>query len=90
MHVTLKSVEQVLYEIIWIINAKNIHIEYKTRNRKCLLFKKILMIMVNGGNLLDVGFSKEACRIAYIEMIIIDELPFRHMEGEGFRNFCRV
>ena len=44
----------------------------------------------SGGNLLAVGFSKEACRIACAEMIIIDELPFSHLEGEGFRKFCRV
>ena len=44
----------------------------------------------NGGNLLAVGFSKEACRTACAEMIIIDELSFSHLEGEGFRKFCRV
>ena len=40
--------------------------------------------------MLVVGFSKEACRTACAEMIIIDELPFSHLEREGFRNFCRV
>ena len=44
----------------------------------------------SGSNLLSVGFSKEACRIACVEMIIIDELLFSHVEGEGFRKFCRV
>ena len=44
----------------------------------------------SGGNLLAAGFSKEACRTACAEMIIIDELPFIHLEGKGFGKFCRV
>ena len=35
-------------------------------------------------------FSKEACKTVCTEMIIINELSFSHLEGEGFRKFCRV
>ncbi|KAK3212241.1 hypothetical protein Dsin_016947 [Dipteronia sinensis] len=45
----------------------------------------------NGGsNLVAVGFNKEACRKACMRMIILDELPFSFVEGEGFREFCSV
>ena len=40
--------------------------------------------------MLAARFSKEACRTAYAEIIIIDELLFIHLEGERFRKFCRV
>ena len=41
-------------------------------------------------NLVAVGFNKEACRYALAKMIILDELPFRIVEGEGFRQFCTI
>lgn len=41
-------------------------------------------------NEVAVGFSKEACRDALAKMVILDELPFRFVEGEGFCNFCGV
>ena len=37
-----------------------------------------------------MGFSKEAYKIVCAEIIIINELPFSHFEGEGFRKFYRV
>ncbi|XP_077237332.1 zinc finger BED domain-containing protein RICESLEEPER 1-like [Tasmannia lanceolata] len=35
-------------------------------------------------------FDQELCREALTRMIIIDELPFRFVEREGFRYFCSV
>ncbi|XP_019170565.1 PREDICTED: zinc finger BED domain-containing protein RICESLEEPER 2-like [Ipomoea nil] len=35
-------------------------------------------------------FNQEAIRRALVEMIIIDELPFRFVEGPGFRKFIMV
>ncbi|XP_042988648.1 uncharacterized protein LOC122316179 [Carya illinoinensis] len=43
-----------------------------------------------GGRLVPISFSVEACRQALTEMIIVDELPFRFVEGEGFRKFMLV
>ena len=42
------------------------------------------------GDLFAVPFSVEACRQALVEMVILDELPFRIVEGEGFKRFVRV
>ncbi|KAF7139229.1 hypothetical protein RHSIM_Rhsim07G0226600 [Rhododendron simsii] len=35
-------------------------------------------------------FSAEACKRALAKMIIIDELPFSFVEGEGFKHFIEV
>ncbi|KAF7150091.1 hypothetical protein RHSIM_Rhsim02G0147200 [Rhododendron simsii] len=35
-------------------------------------------------------FSFDDCKRALAEMVIIDELPFRFVEGIGFRKFCKV
>ena len=43
-----------------------------------------------GGNLLAIGYCKEACRNALAKMVIIDELSFKTVEGEGFGQFCRA
>ncbi|CAL5438787.1 unnamed protein product [Camellia sinensis] len=42
------------------------------------------------GNLVAVSFSVDACRKALAKMIIIGELPFKFVEGEGFRQFMHV
>ncbi|CAL8162781.1 unnamed protein product [Prunus armeniaca] len=36
------------------------------------------------------GFNKEESREACLRMVIIDELPFSFVDGEGFRHFCSV
>lgn len=41
-------------------------------------------------NLLPVAFSVEGCRLGLAEMLIIDELPFRFVENEGFRRFMAL
>ena len=35
-------------------------------------------------------WSNDRCIRAACEMIVIDELPFSHVEKEGFRHFCKV
>ena len=35
-------------------------------------------------------YNLEICRRALATLIITDELPFRFVEGEGFRKFCQV
>ena len=37
-----------------------------------------------------VAYNKETCRLALSKYIVLDELPFRHVEGEGFRQFVRT
>ncbi|KAG6625089.1 hypothetical protein CIPAW_16G071900 [Carya illinoinensis] len=39
------------------------------------------------GELVSIAFSVDACRQSLAEMIILDELPFRFVEGEGFKKF---
>nr|XP_023884409.1 zinc finger BED domain-containing protein RICESLEEPER 3-like [Quercus suber] len=41
----------------------------------------------DGFHLVSTSFSVEACRKALAEMIIIDELPFRYVEGYGFKKY---
>ncbi|KAI8530204.1 hypothetical protein RHMOL_Rhmol11G0037400 [Rhododendron molle] len=43
-----------------------------------------------GAKVTIVNFSVEACVKALAEMIILDELPFKFVEGEGFKRFVRV
>lgn len=37
-----------------------------------------------------VAFDIEACRQAFARTIIVDELPFKFVEGEGFRYFISI
>ncbi|XP_062085571.1 zinc finger BED domain-containing protein DAYSLEEPER-like [Humulus lupulus] len=37
-----------------------------------------------------VAYNKEACRVALTQYIVLDELPFRHVEGEGFKRFVKT
>ena len=46
--------------------------------------------MGDAGNLLAIGYSKEACRKALAKMVITDELPFRTMDGEVLGNFAKL
>ena len=41
----------------------------------------------DGFHLVSTSFSVEAARKALAEMVIIDELPFRYVEGYGFKKF---
>ncbi|KAF7113208.1 hypothetical protein RHSIM_RhsimUnG0150000 [Rhododendron simsii] len=53
-----------------------------------------LSFKVNGGgggvDVVTSVFSFNECKRALAEMVIIDELPFRFVEGIGFRKFCKV
>ncbi|KAK2646020.1 hypothetical protein Ddye_021215 [Dipteronia dyeriana] len=42
------------------------------------------------GNLVAVGFSKDACKKALSKMIVLDEMPFSFVERERFRHFCSI
>ncbi|KAF7139508.1 hypothetical protein RHSIM_Rhsim07G0239000 [Rhododendron simsii] len=44
----------------------------------------------DGVNVVTHVFSFDDCKRALAEMVIIDELPFRFVEGIGFRKFCKV
>ena len=45
----------------------------------------------NGSNnLLAIAYNKEACRKTLAKMVVLDEMPFMTVEGEGFRQFCQV
>lgn len=44
----------------------------------------------NSNKLVHWSFNQESSRIAFAKMIIIDELPFRFIEHEGFRHFMSV
>jgi len=43
-----------------------------------------------GSNFVTTFFSQQVCREACTKMLIIDELPFKFIENEGFRHFCSV
>ncbi|XP_068336483.1 zinc finger BED domain-containing protein RICESLEEPER 2-like [Pyrus communis] len=42
------------------------------------------------GTLMARGNTKEDCIKALVQMVVLDELPFTHVEGRGFRFFCSV
>ncbi|KAI3876975.1 hypothetical protein MKX03_024560 [Papaver bracteatum] len=42
------------------------------------------------GKLVNTIFSQDKCKRAVVEFIIIDEMPFRAVEGEGFRRMMHV
>ena len=44
----------------------------------------------DGGQLVVVHFDKEACRLGVAKYIVLDELSFRHVEHEGFRELVCV
>nr|KYP38025.1 Putative AC transposase [Cajanus cajan] len=44
---------------------------------------------VSGLTVVSQRYNVEACRRALIVFIILDEQPFRVVEGEGFKHFCR-
>ncbi|KZV41922.1 zinc finger BED domain-containing protein RICESLEEPER 2-like [Dorcoceras hygrometricum] len=45
---------------------------------------------VGDGCLTSWKFDQDACRKALARMIVIDELPFKFVEGEGFRSFMAM
>ena len=45
---------------------------------------------VEEGNLVPRTFTNVVGRKVLAKMIILDELPFRFVENQGFRRFCNV
>ncbi|XP_019173583.1 PREDICTED: zinc finger BED domain-containing protein RICESLEEPER 2-like [Ipomoea nil] len=65
----------------------------KDTRQSLLTFQAITNSDVSPGTVGELGtwvFNQEAIRRALVEMIIIDELPFRFLEGPGFRKFILV
>jgi len=44
----------------------------------------------SSGNLVIAKFNASKIRAALSRMIIVDELPFRFVEGEGFKDFMKT
>ena len=64
----------------------------KNLNRNALERQQTLAFEPNmdgeeGFQLIPTAFTVEACRKALAEMIIINELPYRFIEGYGFQRF---
>ncbi|XP_048229561.1 zinc finger BED domain-containing protein RICESLEEPER 2-like [Ricinus communis] len=60
----------------------------KDKSQKTLTFLK--SINTESPKIGTWCFDQEVCRKALVEMIIKDELPFRFVEREGFREFIQV
>ncbi|KAF7123666.1 hypothetical protein RHSIM_Rhsim12G0090800 [Rhododendron simsii] len=58
--------------------------------QKLLSFQKKEHNGETSASLVPVAFSADACKRALARMIIIDELPFSFVEGEGFKDFISV
>jgi len=77
-------------------SSMKVHIEkqckkypYRNQDKR----QKTLSFQTNtetGSSLVAIGFNKEHSRKALAKMVIVDELSFRFVEGEGFKNFCQV
>ena len=66
--------------------------KYNTNRRakgQCLLsFQRVID---DGGNVTsNWKFDLEACKRAVTRMIILNELSFKFVEKEGFKEFCKV
>ena len=48
------------------------------------------IVQAGSGSLSNWKYDENAIRIALIRMIIVDELPFKFVEGEGFRDLFAV
>ena len=60
------------------------------KKQKLLSFSIKTETESESNNLLAIGYNKKACRKALAKMVVLDEMPFRTVEGEGFRQFCQV
>lgn len=48
-----------------------------------------ILVFKNKGELKAVGCSQHEITEGCVHMIVVDELPFRFVEGEGFKYFCK-
>ncbi|KAE8727288.1 hypothetical protein F3Y22_tig00005566pilonHSYRG00018 [Hibiscus syriacus] len=67
-------------------------IETRDSHQKTLSFQQLKKEDGQGGSsvLTSIHFDVDACRQALARMIIVDELPFKFVEGEGFRYFMSI
>ncbi|KAA0047654.1 zinc finger BED domain-containing protein RICESLEEPER 3-like [Cucumis melo var. makuwa] len=59
----------------------------RDQTQMTLAFKPKDKVGDNSSQLVCESFSLEGCRDALVEMIIVDELPFKFVEGKGFKKF---
>ncbi|KAL4021214.1 hypothetical protein IC575_020006 [Cucumis melo] len=67
----------------------------KRHLEKCKMYVNPLEDNVEGegdseSNLMTASFTQENCRKMLARMVILDELPFKFVESEGFHQFCRA
>ncbi|KAA0025764.1 zinc finger BED domain-containing protein RICESLEEPER 3-like [Cucumis melo var. makuwa] len=59
----------------------------RDQTQMTLAFKPKDKVGDNSSQLVCESFSLDGCRDALVEMIIVDELPFKFVEGKGFKKF---
>ncbi|KAL0539637.1 hypothetical protein IC582_023853 [Cucumis melo] len=59
----------------------------RDQTQMTLAFKPKDKVGDNSSQLVCESFSLDGCRDALVGMIIVDELPFKFVEGEGFKKF---
>ncbi|KAL0533704.1 hypothetical protein IC582_027745 [Cucumis melo] len=59
----------------------------RDQTQMTLAFKHKDKVGDNSSLLVCESFSLDGCRDALVEMIIVDELPFKFVEGKGFKKF---
>ncbi|PON75796.1 Ribonuclease H-like domain containing protein [Parasponia andersonii] len=69
---------------------KNYPFRLNNKKQKILSFRKKGDENVGGSNFVAMRFSRIACRIACAKMIVINELPLRCVEQDGFKIFCSI
>uniref|UniRef100_A0A9I9E8D2 BED-type domain-containing protein n=1 Tax=Cucumis melo TaxID=3656 RepID=A0A9I9E8D2_CUCME len=67
----------------------------KRHLEKCKMYVNPLKDNVEGegdseSSLMATSFTQENCRKMLARMVILDELPFKFVESEGFHKFCRA
>ena len=67
-------------------NPKN----FDVKNQMVLEFKPKKEGDTKCGQLVGIKFNKEASTLALAKFILVDELSFRYIEHEGFREFVHV
>ena len=73
-------------------NHLKTYFEYECylQNQAALTKKPIGVRNKEVGQVVVGGFNQEAVRKAITKMIILNKLPFSHVENSGFRHFCCV
>lgn len=73
-------------------NCRKYPYNEKNKNQKILSFHHVGQgdNTSLSSNLVSWSFNQEAARIAFAKMLIMDELPFKFIEREGFRQFMNI